>query len=310
MFAVALAFQVVAVTGVTHGVDTSTYATSALERLVVEAAKINHRVPAGLGRYRAKLESEISLGNQNGAGSEVAASIEEVASELTWLRTGEFEQHVIGYRQQSLGLQLATLGFFWNSWAVPSLYGNRLALLFGRDTTTRRRGTCNNDRRTTYAVHPLSDDRERFYRYAGGDTIEALKVGDRTIRIVRVDVVPRGVLPPRTVVFSGEVDLDVDRKHIVRMRGAFASTGDATTGAIAGVLKATRLEGIAYVELVNNEVNGEFWLPSYQRFEAQAMAPVIGEAKAVFRIVSRFHDYEIESSAKALLADYIKREAA
>ena len=302
MFVAALALQIVAVTGVTHGVDTSTYATAALERLVVEAARINHRVPASLGKYHAKLESEISLGNQNGAGSERAVSIEEVASELTWMRTGEFEQHVVGYRQQSLGFRLATLGFFRNAWAVPSLYGNRLALLFGRDTTPLRRGGPNNDRRTTYAVHPLSDDRERFYRYTGGDTIEALKVGDRTIRIVRLDVVPRGILPPRTVVFSGEVDLDVDRKHIVRMRGAFASTGDAAQGAIAGVLNATRLDGIAFVELVNSEVNGEFWLPTYQRFEAQAMAPVIGEAKAVFRIVSRFHDYEISRPAAGVLA--------
>lgn len=304
MLVAALAFQIVAVTGVTQGVDTSTYATPALARLVTEAARINHRVPAGLGKYRAKLESEISLGNQNGAGSEMAASIEQVASELTWMRTGEFEQHVVGYRQQSLGLQLATLGFFRNAWAVPSLYGNRLALLFGRDTTARRRAGTNNDRRTTYAVHPLSDDRERFYRYTGGDTIEALKVGDRTIRIVRLDVVPRGVLPPRTVVFSGEVNLDVDRKHIVRMRGAFASTADAAPGGIAGkVLKATRLDGIAFVELVNSEVNGEFWLPSYQRFEAQAMAPIIGEAKAVFRIVSRFRDYEISPTAAGVLAD-------
>ncbi len=293
MIGFALALQVIAVTGVTQGVDTATYSSSSVRAFVLEATRLNHIVPSKLGKYTAQLESEISIGNQNGAGYEMAVGLEQVASELSWKRTGEFEQHVVGYRQQAMGMQFATLGFFRNAWAVPSLYGNRLALLFGRDTAQRRIGGGNNDRRTTFAVHPLSDDREKYYRYTGGDTIQLLKVGDRTIRIVRVDVVPRGRLPARSVVFSGEMDLDADRKHIVRLRGAFSVAGDEPQGPLGGLLKATRLEGIAYVELVNSEVEQQFWLPSYQRFEAQAMAPVIGDAKAVFRIVSRFRNYEI-----------------
>ena len=238
---------------------------------------------------------------RSGAVAEMAATLEQFASELTWDRRGEFEQHVIGYRQQAMGLQFSTLGFLRNSWAVPSLYGNRLALLFGSDSTRRRPGSGSMDRRTMFAVHPLSDDRERFYRYGGGDTVQALKIGDRTIRIVRIEVVPRGVLPARSVVFSGEMDLDVDRKHIVRMRGAFAVAGDEPQSPLGNILKATRLEGIAYVELVNSEVNQAFWLPSYQRFEAQATSPLIGDAKAVFRIVSQFRDYEIETPEQAKL---------
>ena len=302
MLGFALALQIIAVTGVTQGVDTATYKTPALRALVLEAARINHRVPATLGRYHAQLESEISIGATNGVGAENSLTLEQVASDLTWNRLGEFEQHVIGYRQQAAGLQFSTLGVLQNSWAVPSLYGNRLALLFGSDTGRRGIGRGSNDRRTMFAVHPLSDDRERYYRYAGGDTIQELKVGDRTIRIVRIDVAPHGILPARSVVFTGEVDLDVDRKHIVRMRGAFAVAGDEPQGALNGILKATRLEGIAYVELVNSEVNQEFWLPSYQRFEAQATAAVLGDSKAVFRIVSRFRNYEIETPAQAHLA--------
>ena len=302
MLSVALALQIIAVTGVTQGVDTSTYRTPALRALVTEAARINHRVPATLGRYHAQLESEISVGATNGVGAENALTLEQVASDLTWNRIGEFEQHVIGYRQQAAGLQFSTLGVLQNSWAVPSLYGNRLALLFGSDTGRRGIGRGSNDRRTMFAVHPLSDDRERYYRYAGGDTIQELKVGDRTIRIVRLEVAPRGVLPARSVVFTGEVDLDMDRKHIVRMRGAFAVAGEEPQGPLGGILKATRLEGIAYVELVNSEVNQEFWLPSYQRFEAQATAAMLGDSKAVFRIVSRFRNYDIETPAQAHLA--------
>ena len=248
-----------------------------------------------------RISSEISLGSRDGGGHEVEASLEQVASELSWSRTGDFEQHVIGYRSQSLGLQFATIGFFRNAWVVPSLYGNRLALLFGVDTTRRRgmpasatvTGSGTNANSTMIAIHPLSIDRERLYRFTGGDTVEHLKIGERDIRIVRIEVTPREKLPFRTVVFSGELDLDADRKHVVRMRGSFASTAEGPTGAIAGILGSTKLTGIAFVELVNSEVNQEYWLPSYQRFEAQAMLPVMGDAKAVFRIVSRFHDYVI-----------------
>jgi hypothetical protein len=297
---------------VAAGPDTATYSSAALRALISEAVIVNNRVPASLGRYRATLESEISIGKRDGAGHETEESLEQVASELHWSRTGDFEQHVTGYRSQSRGLQFATIGFFRNAWVVPSLYGNRLSLLFGMDTTRRRGGlneskpsgpgTAPNPRTTLVAIHPLSVDRESIYRFSGGDTVEHLKVADRDIRIVRVLVEPKVKLPFRTVVFSGEMDLDVDRKHVVRMRGSFASTADRPAGALNNFLGSMRPTGIAFVELVNSEVDQQFWLPSYQRFEAQATFPMMGDAKAVFRIVSRFTDYEITPPDSAATA--------
>ena len=304
-----LTFLIAAQLAVAAVPDTATYSSAALRALVSEAVLVNNRVPAALGRYRARLESEIAIGQRDGAGHESEESIEQVASELQWSRTGDFEQHVTGYRSQSRGFQFATIGFFRNAWVVPSLYGNRLSLLFGVDTTGRRDGLgrprlggssgASNPRTTLVAIHPLSMNREILYRFSGGDTVEHLKVGDREIRIVRVLVEPKAQLPYRTVVFSGEMDLDVDRKHVVRMRGSFASTPEGSSG---GLLSVVRPTGIAFVELVNSEVNQQFWLPSYQRFEAQAMLPVMGDAKAVFRIVSRFSDYVITPPDTAAIA--------
>jgi hypothetical protein len=157
-------------------------------------------------------------------------------------------------------------------------------------------------------VHPLATDRERVYRFSGGDTIEILTIGDREIRIVKIDVTPKSDLPPRTAVFSGEVDLDLDRKHVVRMRGSFATTGDSPSGPL-GLLKPAQLEGVVFVELVNSEVQQEYWLPAYQRFEAQGVVALLGESKAVFRIVSRFRNYEItppESTANIAASDTLR----
>ncbi|MDQ8153177.1 MAG: hypothetical protein P3B98_00830 [Gemmatimonadota bacterium] len=273
--------------------DTATYESARLKTIITDAARFNRRVPPGLGTYRAQVESEISIGSQRPDKGELSFSVEQVASELTWNRTGAFEQRVKGYRLQSLGLQFASIGFFRNAWAVPSLYGNRLALLFGRDSTSRPPpvGRQRTYRATVFAVHPLAEDRESVYRFRGGDTVVVLRMNGREIPILRVEVEPRPDVPDETVIFTGELDLDATRKHLVRMRGYFARVGGPKPK--FDLLSQSRLQGIAFVELVNSELDQLYWLPSYQRFEAQAAAPFIGDARAVFRIVSRFRQYEI-----------------
>ncbi len=272
--------------------DTLTYESEPLRLLVAEAADVNRRVPPSLGGYRAQLESEISIGNRRSERMEMSVQLEQIASVLEWDRSGAYRQTVIGYRSQAIGASIATLGLFRLGWAVPSLYGNRLALLFGRDTTEavrRRRDRRGGD--PLYAVHPLADDRERYYRYEGGDTVFTMRVEGREIPIVRVEVKLRDDVPNRSVVFLGELDLDASRKQLVRMRGYFAVVGGPKPR--FDILREARLQGIAFVEAVNAEVNGEFWLPGYQRFEAHATSNTVGESRAVFRIITRYRDREI-----------------
>lgn len=269
--------------------DTACYASEALRVLVAQAADINRRVPDALGGYHARLESEISIGNRRSERMEMSVQLEQIASTLRWDRTGRYEQRVVGYRSQSLGTSPATLGFFRVGWAIPSLYGNRLALLFGRDTSeaSRRR----RDRRggdPLYAVHPLAADRDTYYRFSGGDTLVTMRVDGREIPIVRVEVGLRDDVPNRSVVFVGELDLDATRKQLVRIRGYFATVGGPKPR--FDLLREARLQGIAFVEAENAEVNGEFWLPAYQRFEAHATSNTVGESRAVFRILTRYRD--------------------
>ena len=270
---------------------TGRYASPALQQLVAEAAEVNRRVPPMLGGYTAKLESEISIGNRRSEGMEMSVQLEQIASTLTWDRTGAYEQVVTGYRSQSIGTTFATLGFFRVGWAIPSLYGNRLALLFGRDTSEqvrRRRDRRGGD--PLYAVHPLADDRDRYYRFVGGDTVVTMRVDGREIPIVRVEVQLRDDVPNRSVIFIGELDLDATRKQLVRMRGYFAVVGGPKPK--FDLLSEARLQGIAFVEAVNAEVNGQFWLPAYQRFEAHATSNAVGDSRAVFRILTRYRDRE------------------
>jgi len=280
--------------GVAHD---SIYATPALRALVAEAAERN-ALPADLESYEARVETEIGVLSRRPGEEEGVAAVEQVASELRWSAAGErYEQHVTGYRVQQVGLNLSILSILGTGWVTPTLYGNRVRIRSVNDSSPdagrgrRRRGRAR--RHTMAFIHPLAADRERVYRYGGGDTVVRLRANGREIPIVRVHVEPRRGLAARTGVFTGDVDLDAVRRQVVRIRGQFGVVGgkrgwrDRVPG--AGV------QAVAYVEYVNAELQGRFWLPSYQRLELQAALPALGEGRAVIRFVSRLRGHAVNA---------------
>ncbi|MBK9976503.1 MAG: hypothetical protein IPP20_01010 [Gemmatimonadetes bacterium] len=282
-----LAFLVVAQLAVAD----SLYPSAAVRALVEEASRINRRVPPTLAGYRATAESEIAIVARRSEGNEGAVSIEQTQNEVTWERTGTFEQRVVGYRAQSVGLQFSALSFFRQAWTVPVLYGNRLTLLFGRDTSVAGRARRRQEQRLV-AVHPLAEDRDRVYRFSGGDTLVTLRVDGREIPIVRLVAEPRADAPDNTVAFRGELDLDVSRHVLVRMRGYFVRKAPPPS-LLVKALSFGGFEAVAFVELENGEIDGKYWLPTYQRFEAQAAMTSATESRSIFRIISRFRDHRV-----------------
>jgi hypothetical protein len=274
----------------------STYATPALRELIGRASVRNRVAPAALLSYAAQVESEIAVIRRRPDGREGALSVEQSRSDVRWERSGEFDQHVTGYRAQNAGLTMSALAFLRRAWTVPVLYGNRLSLLFGLDSSVRaprddlewgKPGV-----RGTLAVHPLSAGRDDVYRFRGGDTIATIRTGDRHIPLVRVLVEPR-VEQRRwpVVVFRGEMDLDAVRGEIVRIRGYFITLG--RRGPVPSRLAVVPLEVVAFVELESVEVEGRYWLPAFQRLEAQVAINALRDERSSFRIVSRFRGHRV-----------------
>ena len=274
----------------------SIYSSSAVRALVERASVQNRRVPDSLRAYIARAESELAIATRQPDGVEQTFAVEQTANVVRWQRDGPYEQRVVGYRSQSVGLTLSAVGMFRQAWTVPLLYGNRIALLLGQPDSSAR-GDTPRRRRTrrgaaTTAVHPFASDRERVYRFSGGDTVATLRPGGRAIPIARIRVEPRPEHVQRpTTLFRGDIELDADRAHIVRMRGYFVTAG-RRQGAAARLV-AAQIEAIAYVELENGEFERRYWLPVYQRFEAQAAVPLLGEQRAILRIVTRFRGLEV-----------------
>jgi hypothetical protein len=290
MFSLVLCAQLV---GAIAGAD-STYSSAHLRDLVARAAVENRRPPDEFRSYTSRIETELSLLLRDSLGREHTAEVEQLASAATWDRNGSYTVHIVGYRSQSVGVPYSTLTIV-RGWTVPSLYGNRLSL--GAYFARSRRQTD-----TLRAVHPFATDREQYYRFTGGDTVTVLRVGFRSIPITRIHVHPAFRGPTRLGAFSGEIDLDADRAQIVRMRGQFVTIGGTPTKTERIVRAATGIVAVAFVEFVNAEVAGKYWLPAFQRTEFQANFPMFGQTRPVFRLVSNMRNIKIDESS-ALLSD-------
>ena len=268
----------------------STYENAALRTLVQSAAAFNATIPPALRAYRAQLESEVAVVLRSAVEKESALQIEQIESTLQWVRPNHLEQHVIGYRARAVTANLSALTYFRRPWIVPWLYGNRLRVLLSHD----KEGD-GSEHGATLAVHPFSEDRERYYRFSGGDTVEVLGADGRSIPIVRVEVEPTTSQDGALLRFRGEIDVDASRFQIVRMRGEFVQT--TSRASIGSRVRHLALQSVAYAELENGEFLGAYWLPTYQRIEAQGRSPLAAELRPVFRVVTRFRHHEIDESS-------------
>ncbi|HWP69529.1 MAG TPA: hypothetical protein VNM36_00450 [Gemmatimonadaceae bacterium] len=285
------------------------YSSPALRDLVARAADRNLAVPQGLGAYRADVESEIAVLTRRADGEEVAVSIEQAHNEVQWQRSGEFTQHVIGYRGRLAGPSISSLAVLRKAWTIPNLYGNRLSLFFGQDSAI---GPLYEDiageptpaglpSGSTLAVHPFAPRRDQVYQFSGGDTVATIRTRDRDVTVVRVQVDPRAEQAEwPVVVFRGEINLDAETGEIARMRGQFITLGHRGQKKQRVLLLPVSVT--AYVDLEAVLLDGRFWLPGLQRIEQHVNVRGLAEGRAVFRIVSRFSDHHILRSSAGVVS--------
>jgi len=268
------------------------YDSTALAILLNDAARVNAQIPDRLRAYRARIETEMSVVVLDSGGRERSTQIEQIASDVRWRAPDRYDQRVVGYRSQSIGPTFSLMSFF-GGWTVPTLYGNRLQLGVTSASDPNR---VVNAARQSLAVHPLALNRSTYYEFEGGDTAVTLYSSARRIPIAHIRVKPRPNPPGDAILFMGDMYLDADWKQIVRMRGRLVEVRNGKVTINAGS-RIPGVSGASFVELVNQEVNGEYWLPAFQRTEIQARIALFGDFRTLLRIVSRFDDYRANDSS-------------
>ena len=299
MLALALALQI--------QVADSVYSTPALREFIGRAAVQNRAPPRTLTGYDATVESELALIIRDSLGREIVGQIEQLAARAEWARDGRYDLHVVGFRSQSLGAPYSALTFT-RMYTVPTLYGSRLSIGMNdglprtrADSAAARRRAIRSvasGREAFRSIHPLAPDRDRYYRFEGGDTVATLYSHGRAIRVVRVEVQPVKRAISNFGAFVGELDFDADRHQLVRMRGRFENVTNAKDPLL---VRSTGAIAIAYIEFENAEINGKYWLPNFQRSEFQAQLGLLGDVRPIYRIVSRFHGYQLHESGDTVV---------
>lgn len=301
MIALALLLQVAAA-------GDSNYSSPALREFVGRAAAGNRAPPARLIGYDAVVESELAFILRDSLGRELTGQVEQLAGRAAWTRGGTYDIHVVGYRSQTMGNPYSALTFT-RMYSVPTLYGQRLAMGMNdgvprsraeaKDRLKRMARDSAEGRPPFRAVHPLAADRDRYYRFSGGDTVAIVHASGRAIRLVRVNSYP--VMSPAAnfTGFRGELDFDADRHQLVRMRGRFERVTGRRDPLFA---RSTGAVAVAYVEFENAEVDGKYWLPTVQRSEFQAQMGLLGDARPIYRIVTRFRNHRPVEAADSMVA--------
>ncbi len=278
MLALTLLLQVAATS--TRAAD-SAYSSPALRAVVERAAVQNRSVPSALASYSAKIESELALVFRDSIGREINPNPQQVAGEVEWTAARGADVRLTALRAPPFGIPLSLTSLV-ESWFTPTLYGERIHLGFGLSV-----GGPSPDMGPTRAVresvHPLAIDRDRYYRFSGGDTVTTILSNGRRIPVVRVVVTPRAEVKNAIGAFEGEIDLDASRSQIVRMRGRFVNI------ALLGI------HDYIFADLENGEVDGAFWLPTFQRMELQASWTLVSDARATIRAVSIINGYQVVS---------------
>jgi hypothetical protein len=257
------------------------YDSPATRLLVERVIRESGEVPQGLRDFRAMVRTtmNLALAPDSSLGGDLPITVDELAGELRWARTGQLHQWVREHRMRLLVPAPYTLGtLIQEPWAIPHLYGPTIAVFSLSAEPRQGRAAARS------AVHPFGPDGPRYYRYTVGDTVR-IRVRDETVTLVPVEVRPRVAAArdaPQLVV--GSFFIDTRRAAVARARFGYVEP--------ARGLRLSRTG--TFLELENGLWQGEYWLPFRQRREVQIASSVFGGAVAG-RIVSEFTDYELNT---------------
>ena len=266
----------------------------------IEPTMILALVLAQLASAPGRPTDSLYSSTQDSIDREVIRGAVQEASSVQW-KNHAFKVKVLAARP-AVSLEQRTM-FPGLGWLMPALYGDRLPFIFVQyiDSADTKFGPQRMKVDTLAIDHPFGFDRERRYRFSGGDTSATIHARDRTIPIIHIHVVP--VLGPGEAgtAFEGDVYLDAASHQIARMRGRFAwqpkrgSAEDRTRRATATTIAS-------YIDVTNEEVGGAIWLPHSERIETQTASFVFHGERSIMRFTATFSGHAIDTAASAVSA--------
>jgi hypothetical protein len=273
--------------------DTGAYSSPALRALVARAADSNAVFPAR--GFRAHFESEIAVNKALPNRVEGISSVEQFDGSLTW-SPDSANQHTLGYRIITTGLPLPAGYVLGSAWIAPNLYGDRFTLLSDPKEAVSKGGNAQDslDARASSVIHPLASDRDTFYRYSRGDTVEVVDAVGQSRRVVVVEVTPHETFVEPTRVFTGQMYLEVGTGALMRIRGQIY-TVHPPGKPLKGLKKIGNalIASASIIDFQNTRIDGVL-IPTYQSGDLAILLPLTTAMGTMVRLVTRIDKVTIE----------------
>jgi len=267
--------------------DTATYSSPALKAVIDRAAAANAAPPADLRGYTARYESEVAMAKRLPDRIEGTSTIEQTAGEFTWVVGRGFSQYQEGYRVVTTGVPLPASAALSNGWILPTLTGPKLDVFGANSGALTAVGQDSSGEHSIWS--PLGPDRERYYRFEGGDTLTMEFPSGPPQQVVRIIVWPREDLHEPAKVFRGDLYLDPASGVIHRLRGQSLTKGGPPPQGRSKNLNRL-IVNAAVADIVTTEVPGAGWVPTYQRIELEVLIPLTTESWSVLRLITKLRD--------------------
>ena len=250
--------------------------------------------PAG---YTASIESEIAMIGRREGRIEGATLLEGVSSRARWSTDGVFEQHITGSRIFPNSIPLSKLAYVRIGWVAPTLLGERLQVIVRTGLRETDYGqSLVGPLAPEVAISPLASDREKYYRYSGGETVERTLDGVAS-RVIAIEVTPILTQSREETLFEGEMELDPRSLALVRLFGRFIIVSKSDGGGLIDLRP-----DVVLVDLLNQRLSDGTWAPRVQRFEIQTSSSLAEGSGAIRRVISRFHLVEPMPRREAISA--------
>ena len=254
--------------------------------------------------FAARTEQEATTFRVREDGRVVPQLIRQAQGRLHWEAATGAEQQIADVRIETYELDPAAEQALRAGWLVPLMVGDRFRLrqpITSRPTTLERLvqgtvGVLATEVDTVAVVHPLARDRERFYRYAGGDTLPLVLDDGTAIAAVRVRVTPVDRPPVGAHVFTGELWLEAVSGHVRRLLGRVDRV--RTDAGRARAFFAGDVEPLAYLD-VQGTVLDDRAVPTRMQVEVRSKALAQEASAVVRRVTSTWYD-SLDAAATSL----------
>jgi len=269
----------------------STFGNAATERLILRAQARHRAQDTAVTDYTALLRYRVSfsLGRRRWARIPVAA-VEEKDARVQWELPNDIRVDILGERSKARKEDWNISSVMDHPWFFPRDVGDSVSF-FGNEFPERA------------ALHPLASDGPEWYRYALTDSIRLFLPSGRELRMLKVEVVPKG---EGLALIVGNMWLDAETAQVVRLTFRFVGTGlweiknedddegwdaDKTNKLINRILSVD-------ADIEYSLQDEEYWMPYRQVLSGRVQIPIITDIVVPFEASAVFSDYEINTGKR------------